>query len=86
MVAKRHRDVQLDCPNLLYLRYRGLGVVSRGSTQEQMMANERQNEQSNSTPRPGRDSEIIERGRTTPDRPVQRPPRSETTSQSDKKE
>lgn len=50
------------------------------------MANERQNEQSNSTPRPGRDSEIIERGRTTPDRPVQRPPRSETTSQSDKKE
>jgi hypothetical protein len=51
------------------------------------MANEQRIERpANNTPRPGCDSEVIERGRTTPDRPVQRPPRSATTSQSDKKE
>jgi hypothetical protein len=52
-----------------------------------MMANnEQRTERPDSASRPGRDSEMIERGRTTPDRPVQRPPRTTTTSQSDKKE
>jgi hypothetical protein len=51
-----------------------------------MAKNEERIERPESTSRPGRDSEIIERGRTTPDRPVQRLPRTTTSSQSDKKE
>lgn len=51
-----------------------------------MANNERKTERPDRTSRPGRDGEMIERGRTTPDRPVQRPPRTTTTSQSDKKE
>jgi hypothetical protein len=36
--------------------------------------------------RPSRESDIIERGRTTPDRPVQQPARTTTTSPTDKKD
>ena len=50
------------------------------------MANENRTVQPESTSRPARESEIIERGRTTPDRPVQQPARATTTSQTDKKE
>jgi len=48
------------------------------------MAKEQPTVRPDSTSRPVREGEIIERGRTTPDRPVQPPPRS--NSQSDKKE
>ena len=50
------------------------------------MAYENRSVQPESTSRPTRESEITERGRTTPDRPAQQPPRATTTSQTDKKE
>lgn len=50
------------------------------------MTNENRTVQPESISRAARQGEIIERGRTTPDRPVQRPPWATTTSQTDKKE
>lgn len=49
-----------------------------------MAKSEQRIERPESTSRPGRDSEIIERGRTTPDRPV--PPRPVPAKTGGKKE